>query len=160
MTDQEKAAQAAMVAEARAAGVTEGRTAAEADAKTKAAATPPKMETVDVAAAAKAAVESDRKRVVAIQSCEAAKGKPILASHLALETDMSVEQATSLLAKAGVEAPSKPVNQFADAMAALGNPKVGAGAGDKDGDGAPKPRANKAKTIDQYRGPAALRVAK
>lgn len=114
MTETEKAAQTALIAEARAAGLAEGKTAAATEATTAAQ------------AATKAATEAERKRVHAIQTCDAAKGKPALAAHLALETDMTVEAAQALLAKAAVETPDKPANQLAGAMAHVPNPKVGA----------------------------------
>lgn len=148
MTEQEKAAQTALIADARAAGVAEGKAQATTEA------------TNTAAVATKAATDTERKRIAAIQTCDAAKGRPILAAHLALETEMSVEQAAALLAKAAIEAPDKPANPLAAAMENVPNPKVGAGAGD-DGAAAPaEPRADKAKVYDQYRGPAALRVAK
>lgn len=137
---------AAQMAEARAAakaeGVAEGKASAEATAK---AAKPEPA--ADPAAVAKAAVEADRKRVVAIQSCEEAKGKPTLASHLALETDMTVEQATALLAKAAVEAPTKPGNPLAALIPP--NPKVAADAGNDDG--APKPNIDASKIYESRR---------
>lgn len=142
MTDQEKAAQAALVAEARAAGFAEGKSAATTEAATIAA------------TAAKASAETERKRIAAIQTCEAAKGKPQLAAHLALETDMTVEQAQALLAKAAVET-TAAANPLAAAMPP--NPKVTPDSGEP----TPKARADKGKTYDQYRGPAAtLRTLK
>lgn len=113
MTEQEKAAQAALIAEARAAGLAEGKTAATTEA------------TAATATATKAASKAERERVHAIQTCEAAKGKPSLAAHLALETEMTVEQAQALLAKAAVETPDKPTNVLAGAMANVPNPKLG-----------------------------------
>lgn len=120
MTEQEKSAQTALIAEARAAGIAEGKTAATAEA------------TAANATAAKAATEAERKRVHAIQTCEAAKGKPALAAHLALETEMTVEQASALLAKAAPEAAAStaPANLLAAAMAKEKNPSIGADAGD------------------------------
>ena len=115
MTDQERAAQAALIAEARAAGVTEGKTETAATA----------------AKAAKAAADAERKRVSAIQTCEAATGKPALAAHLALETEMTVEQAQALLAKAAVETPAVPANALAERMAGIPNPKIGADGGNE-----------------------------
>lgn len=116
MTEAEKAAQTAAIAEARAAGLAEGKTAATTEA------------TAAAASATKAATDAERKRVHAIQTCDAATGKPGLAAHLALETDMTVEQAQALLAKAAVETPDKPTNALAGAMANVPNPKIGADA--------------------------------
>lgn len=121
---------AAQMAEAKAAAKAEGVAEGKATAAAEAAAKAPKDPPADPAAVAKAAVEADRKRVVAIQSCEAAKGKPALASHLALETDMTIEQATALLAKAAVEVPAK--TNALDAALRGTNPKVAADAGEAD----------------------------
>jgi signal peptide peptidase SppA len=102
----------AKLAAAKAEGVNEGKSQAVTEAQT----------------AATTASTAERTRIAAIQNCEAAKGKPILAAHLALETDMTAEQATALLAKAAVEVPGKPANPLAASMPP--NPKVTADAGE------------------------------
>lgn len=89
---------------ARAAGIEEGKATAK-DAEST---------------AAKAATE----RIKAIQSCDAAKLRPTLASHLAFETALSAEDAAALLAKAAPETAGTS-NPLAAAMAGT-NAKVGA----------------------------------
>lgn len=142
MAAQEQTFTAAQLAEAEARGEAKAKAAAKTEADT----------------AAKAATEAERKRVNAIQTCEQAKGKPALAAHLALETEMSVEDAQKLLAKAAVEGDGKPTNLLEAAMRTVPNPKVGADGGGDDGE--PKARPDKAKVYEQYRGPAALRAVK
>lgn len=86
------------------------------------------------ASAAHEARMAERARINGIQSCEYAKGREKLASHLALSTDLSVEAASAILAAAPSEAPEKPAsagasqNHFAAAMDASKNPQVGADA--------------------------------
>lgn len=76
--------------------------------------------------AAEAQASGDAKaRVKAILGCEAAKERPALAQHLALDTAMSAEDAIGVLAKAAKETVT---NSLAAKMPQ--NPKVGA-----DGDG-------------------------
>jgi hypothetical protein len=61
---------------------------------------------------------------------EHALGREAQAKVLALDTDMSVEQAAKVLAVSPVVAAQSQQasgNQFADMMGKLGNPKVGAG---------------------------------
>lgn len=73
----------------------------------------------DAAAKAGATARSEeRARVLAITSCEAAKGREAAALKMALTTDLSAEQAAGLLAdlpKAEAVA-AKPASQFAAAM--------------------------------------------
>lgn len=81
-----------------------------------------------VAAAAKA----ERDRIAGILNCAEAQGKDRLANHLALNTDMTVDAAKALLSVAAAETQAAEVspaaNPFAAAMAATGNPEVGADA--------------------------------
>lgn len=90
---------------------------------TQAAAEPAK---VDVAAER----EAERTRIAGITGHEAAKGKSALANHLALKTDLSVEDAAKILAAAAPEKAEGDTNAFAAAMDASAHPAVGAdGAG-------------------------------
>jgi signal peptide peptidase SppA len=66
----------------------------------------------------------ERERIRAILGCEEAKGRESLARTIALETDSEPEQARKLLAAAPVESR----NSFAEAMARVKNPEVGADA--------------------------------
>lgn len=76
---------------------------------------------------------AERARIQGIQSCEEAKGREALANHLALNTEMSVDEAKGILAAASkteapkAEAAAEP-NRFAAAMDATANPNVGADA--------------------------------
>jgi signal peptide peptidase SppA len=72
----------------------------------------------------------ERARVAAILSCEEAKGRGDLASHLATNTDMTVEQARAALAAAPQATAPAERNVLADAMRNTEQPNVGA-----DGDG-------------------------
>lgn len=74
------------------------------------------------------AVAAERARVKSILSCEEAAGRSDLANHLALNTDLSVEAAKSILAASPkVEPkPAASASAFARAMAETGNPEVGA----------------------------------
>lgn len=82
------------------------------------------------------AIKADRERVAAITSCEEAKGRTALASHLALKSDMNLETAKAVLAAAPKETTEVPVNPLDAAMAKTGGgPKVGADAGGGEGDG-------------------------
>lgn len=72
---------------------------------------------------------AERARIAGIQSCEEAKGREKLASHLALNTSMSVDEAKAILAAAPVEtqqAAAKTENPFKQAMDASKHPEVGA----------------------------------
>jgi len=68
--------------------------------------------------------KAERERIRAILACEEAKGRELLSRTIALETDMELEAARKLLAAAQPE--SK--NSFAEAMARVKNPEVGADA--------------------------------
>ena len=84
------------------------------------------------AAAASAATEArqaERTRINGILGCEEAKGRETMANHLAMNTEMSVEDAKKMLAVAPVAAPAaSATNPFAAAMDASKNPEVGADA--------------------------------
>jgi signal peptide peptidase SppA len=71
---------------------------------------------------------AENARISAIMNHEHAAGREAQAKVLALETDMSAEQAGKVLAVSSVQsaAPAAQGNQFAEAMAAIKNPKVGA----------------------------------
>jgi hypothetical protein len=85
-------------------------------------------------------VNAERERVRGILAHADAKDRPQLALSLALESDMNVEQAAKVLAKAAKE-PSTG-NAFAALMGSLKNPKVGV---DTETDpGAGKPRLDTA----------------
>lgn len=64
---------------------------------------------------AKAKAEDSRARIKAILDCEAAKDRPNLARHLALETDLDAETAAAVLAKASAE--TAPSGQLDTALA-------------------------------------------
>lgn len=76
--------------------------------------------------------KAERERIRAILGCEEAKGRERLAQTIALETDTEPEQAQKLLAAALLE--SK--NTFAEAMARVRNPEVGADADNPDDEAA------------------------
>lgn len=102
----------------------ESEAAAPTEQPNAAAAAP--AQTVDVAAER----ASERDRIRAITTHEAAKDKPALASHLALNTDLSVEEAAKIMSaaapekKEAAEPPKK--SAFEAAMDASDHPKVGA----------------------------------
>lgn len=85
-------------------------------------------------------VAAERTRVGAILGHEQAQGRSALAQSLALETDLTAEQAGKVLAKAPKEPPPEPARvevvrqatDFADHMARQGNPQVGADLSDED----------------------------
>lgn len=76
------------------------------------------------AAADKSAEKSERERISAIQNCEAAKDKPALAKHFALETDMTVAQAEAALKAAAPEKGMGAQNLYKAVAANGGNPQV------------------------------------
>ena len=90
--------------------------------------------TQDAASAAQEARTAERARIQGIQGCEEAKGRDKLASHLALNTDLSVDAAKAILAASPVEkqeaaAPAgASANPFEQAMNNTPNPQVGADA--------------------------------
>lgn len=86
--------------------------------------------TPDHQALAHDAAKAERARIQGITSCEEAKGRESLASHLAFNTTMSAEDAKVLLA-AAPKAEGKPAaaaNPLAQAMANSQQPNVGADA--------------------------------
>jgi len=99
--------------------------AAEQEAADKAAAEAAKAAAPDAAAI----VAAERERVSAILGCEEAKGRAALASHFALKTSMSVDDARAALAAAPVEPAADAKSPFLAAMADGEHPNVGAGAG-------------------------------
>lgn len=78
------------------------------------------------------AAATERTRISGIQTSEEAKGRSALASHLAFNTSMSVDEAKAVMAAAPKEAaaPAAAVNPLHAAMAASKNPNVGADAAD------------------------------
>lgn len=82
----------------------------------------------------KTGAKAERERIGAILNHAEAKGRESQAIVMALETDMSAEQAGKLLAASPkASAKSEPGKDFAAAMAAIGNPKLGPGDGDDEG---------------------------
>lgn len=67
-------------------------------------------------------------RIKAIQACAEAEGREQLASHLAFNTAMGVEEAQALLAAAPKATEQAAANALAAGMAAVDNPNVGADA--------------------------------
>lgn len=111
--------------DAAAAKVESDKAAEEAKKKTDdAAAAATAATAVAAPAAASDSGKTERARVQAILGHDEAKERPTLAQHLALETDMTVEAASALLAKSAKE--PKGASDFARAMAGTKNPAVGA----------------------------------
>lgn len=69
---------------------------------------------------------AERARIAGITGSEEAKGRGNLASHLAMNTDMSVDAARAVLAAAPTEAAAQNANAFKAAMDAGKHPNVGA----------------------------------
>jgi len=84
-------------AKAKAKAEQDAKAKQEADAKVKADAEAKARQ--DAEAKARSGAASDRDRVKAILGCEEAKGREQMAQHLALETDLTLEQAKGVLAK-------------------------------------------------------------
>lgn len=89
-----------------------------------------------------AARKTERDRIATIMSCEEAKGRQKQASHLALNTSISLEDAKGILAASAVEAAAAPApetNQLENAMgkesAKGNNPGVGADPADAGANG-------------------------
>lgn len=74
--------------------------------------------------------KSERDRVSAIINCEAAKDRKDQAITIALESDMTADQASNLLAKMPLEK-SQSATGFSQAMSQIENPTVGADAGEQ-----------------------------
>ncbi len=82
--------------------------------------------TVDEAALKNEGATAERKRIRAIIGSDEAKGRTDLAEHLAYETEMSVEDATSILtASASTQDEGEDGNAFSDAMNESNHPEVG-----------------------------------
>lgn len=84
----------------------------------------------------KEGVTAERARIRGILAHAESKDRPQLALSLALESDMDVEQAAKVLAKAAKESPNG--NAFAALMARVPNPKVIPDAGGEGGEGKPR----------------------
>lgn len=69
--------------------------------------------------------ETERVRVSAILTAEAAQGREELAQHLAFDTDMSAEQATAMLSKSPKAAATAPASRLDEAMARTEQPGIG-----------------------------------
>lgn len=97
--------------------------------------------------AAKDARVAERARVAGITGCDEAKGRKALADHIAMNTDMSVDDAKKMLAAAPAEqAAAAGAAAFVNAMEQTGNPNVGAaaeGGGGQPGANADKEAANR-----------------
>lgn len=80
---------------------------------------------------------AERARIQGITGCEEAKGRESLANHLAMNTEMSVDQAKGVLAAAAPATPAKATtpNLFQAAMNASDHPAVGADGGAGAGEG-------------------------
>jgi signal peptide peptidase SppA len=84
-------------------------------------------------------VTAERARIAAILGSDEAKGKSALANHIAMNTEMSVDDAKAMLAAAATEAAPAPAKGegdeangntgFTGAMETTGNPNVGGGNG-------------------------------
>ena len=96
--------------------------AMEAEPKAAEVQSPPSIPAPQSSSDASEGRKGERERIRAILGCEEAKGRETLARTIALETDMELEAARKLLAAAQPE--SK--NSFAEAMARVKNPEVGA----------------------------------
>ena len=87
----------------------------------------PTAPVVDASAIAANARKAERERVASIMGCAEAKGLDSLAHHLATRTDLSVEEATAILASAPRQAEQR-TNPLQAAMDGVKNPQVGAAA--------------------------------
>lgn len=89
--------------------------------------------------ASRQSVITERERIGAIISSEAAKGREQLAQHLAFSTDMSADMALATLDASPVKAEaSAPVSNtgFEQVMASVGNPAIEPDAPEQEGDDA------------------------
>lgn len=93
----------------------------------------PQIDQAAVTAAADEARKSERTRIAAITGCDEAKDRPALATHIAHNTDMSVEDAKVMLAAAGKEtqAEAAPQTPFSQHMDNTQQPGVGGNGGDQ-----------------------------
>lgn len=92
---------------------------------------------IDQNAIAASARQAERERMSAIIGCDEAKDKSKLANHIAMNTEMSVDDAKKMLAAAAPEpkqdasaSAATEANHFREAMNADRHPNVGAGDGD------------------------------
>lgn len=85
----------------------------------------------EAAAASSAAAKAERERISAIINHAEAEGRQGQAQALALETDLTPEAASKVLA-ASPKIAAASGDQFAEYMAKLSNPKIGADGGDGD----------------------------
>lgn len=114
------------VAEARpdysaiAAGIIAGMNLSSQQAAAPAAAVQPALAAAAPAAPAAQAKPNEKDRIKAILNCEAAKTRPGLASHLALETEIEPAMAASILEKAPAEGAAGAGAALAAAMAQPG----------------------------------------
>ena len=90
------------------------------------------------AAAAKTAATAARERISAIQGSDEAKDRSKLANHIALNTEMSVEDAKAMLAASPAETKEAAKPSGFNAVMENHRPAVGADGGDNPGD-EPKP---------------------
>lgn len=91
------------------------------------AAAPAAMTQADVASAVAAALSADRTRQAGIRTSDEAKGREKLADHLALNTDLTVDQSKAILTAAPVEKPAaeqQRASGFAAAMDGTQNPNI------------------------------------
>jgi signal peptide peptidase SppA len=79
-----------------------------------------------VSAAVATAVAQERTRISAILNSDEAAGRTEMAVSLAVETDLTAEQAKSVMSKAPKEAAKAEQNAFVAAMSSGGNPEIGA----------------------------------
>lgn len=110
------------------------------DAAAQAAAAATATATANATAIANAQAEArkaEKARVSGIMGCDEAKGKSKLANHLAMNTDMSVDEAKAMLAVAAAEVvqQNSSGNSFTEAMDRSNNPEVGAEGGGGGGEG-------------------------
>lgn len=127
LTEAEKAAHAAQVAEAEA----RGRAAAEAESKKRV--TDAEAATAQAAKeAAAAAATAAQTRISGILTHAEAQGRRAQAEHFAFKTSMTVDEAAAALAAGAKEAPTQAENLLAGAMGKVPNPKVGADPGEGD----------------------------
>ena len=103
----------------------------------------------DIRAVVEEALRADRARQAGIRTCAEAKDRPTLAEHLALNTELTVEQAQSILATAAKE-PAATRNAFREAMDRTPNPNLGPDNGGNGGgeggggeDDTPEAKANR-----------------
>jgi len=85
---------------------------------------------VDTAKLAADAASSERTRIDAIMSCDEAKDRAKLSSHIALKTNMSLDDAKTVLAAAAAEAPAPKAavkNPLENAMSQEQDEDLGAG---------------------------------